>query len=273
VAVDVGQLYRATYEVRDANGALTNATVSLAVTLPDGVTAAPGSPFTPVNDSTGVYHVDFATATVGLHKFAWSSASPTTNKVDWVSVRRFISILSLAVGRDYLGQQDTRADEKIRSLLASTTRQIENRVGPVVVRSFTDRIRTGCYALRLPQRPVVTVTSITSIPTPATVYLTADLEVDTTAGVVRLVSDQPFKDGPWTAVYSAGRLDPSDDIIEAAQRLLWHAWTTQRGITADSVTPDLDDVGNYERAFIGAAHALPWYVSELLAPHKLMRVN
>src|SRR4249919_6668 len=106
MAVDLDSLYRATYTVRDAAGALTNATVSLAVTRPDQ-TAAPGSPFTPVNDSTGQYHVDYTATPAGLHKLAWSSTGPTTAKVDWLEVRQFASLISFADARAMLNEQST----------------------------------------------------------------------------------------------------------------------------------------------------------------------
>jgi hypothetical protein len=263
MAVDLGQLYRATYEVRDANGALTNATVSLAVTLPDGTTAAPGSPFTPVNDSTGVYHVDFATATVGLHKFAWTSTSPTTSKVDWVEVRQFISLISFADGKLHLNEQGSLQDEEIRSFMETATEVVESIVGPCIIRTFTDRVRTGGGQLLLPRFPVVSVTSVTSVRTPSTTYLTAELDVDLDAGVVSLNTGWGFTDGPWNVVYKAGRSIIPARYVQADKEMLWHLWTTQRGALADSTTPDLLDVAQFESP-LGVGFAIPNRVMELL---------
>lgn len=266
MAVDVGQLYRATYEVRDAAGALTNATVSLAVTLPDQ-TAAPGSPFTPVNDGTGLYHVDFATAQVGLHKFAWSSTSPTTNKVDWVEVRQFISLISLADARAHLNEQGTLQDEEIRSFMETATEVVESIVGPCVIATRTKWVDLEGDGSVMLKPPVVSVTSLTPAYVTGTSYATADLVVDAAAGIVRATSGFALSGGPWIATYKAGRAQIPARYVQADKEMLWHLWTTQRGQLADTTAPDMLDVATMEtQTPYGSAYpfSIPNRVRELL---------
>lgn len=247
MAVDLGQLYRATYTVFDATGALTDATVSLAVKQPDR-TAAPGSPFTPVHDSLGQYHVDYAATPAGLHELNWSSTGPTTAKTDWLEVRQFASLISFADARAMLSEQSTLQDEEIRSFMETATGVVEDIVGPCVIRTFIDQVDTNDgYCLLLPRAPVVSVTSLVPVFGGGASYVTADLLVNPDTGIVTLKTrGAPLIGGPWTATYVAGRSVISPIYVQAAKETLWDLWPSQRGATADSTSPDLLDVAEFE---------------------------
>src|SRR5262245_4504570 len=251
MAIDVGQLYRSTYTVYDATGALTDATVVLAVTLPDGVTAAPGSPYTPIRDSLGQYHVDYTATPAGLHKLAWSSTSPTTAKIDWLEVRQFVSLISFADARAMLNEQSTLQDEEIRSFMETATEMVEDIVWPCIIRTFIDRVNThDGYCLTLPRFPVISVTSLVPIYSGGTTYATAALAVDTQTGIVTNANrNGGLIGGPWNATYIAGRTVIAPKYVQAAKETLWDLWTiTQRGATADQIAPDVLDAAQFEPA-------------------------
>lgn len=101
----VGDSLTSRYEVRDPiTGALTNATVTLAVTLPDGSTLAP--PPTTANPGTGVYTGSWAGTVDGLWRWTWTASGAVTDKSDgavyvwplatalpWVPARRAVAAL------------------------------------------------------------------------------------------------------------------------------------------------------------------------------------
>lgn len=273
MAVDVGQLYRSTYNVLNESGQPTNATtVTLAITTYDAsgvaTTTTPGITNPPV--VTGQYLYDHPTTLEALHRFAWSTVSPTTAKTNWVWVGQHRSIISLEEARAHLNEQSTLQDEEIRSFMETATQVVEGIVGPCIPKTVIDyRVRSGSYQLLLPP-PVTSVTSVTSVRYPSTTWTTG-LDIDKEAGIVSLLSGAPFTLGPWNVTYTAGRpttLGPN--IRQAAKEMLWHLWTTQRGATADSTTPDLLDVAQFESsAPFGAGFSIPHRVLELLEPDRV----
>lgn len=243
MAIDLGTLYRSLYTVYDAAGAVTDANVTLTVTLPDQTSSGA---LTPTHDSTGQYHYDYQTTQSGLHRFAWSSTNPTTSKVDWVEVREFISLISFADAKAHLNEQSTLQDEEIRSFMETATEVVESIVGPCVIATRTKWVDLEGDGSVMLKPPVVSVTSLTPVYATGVSYVTADLAVDTAAGIVRTTSGYALAGGPWIATYKAGRAVIPARYVQADKEMLWHLWTTQRGQLADSTTPDILDVAAFE---------------------------
>jgi hypothetical protein len=65
---DVGDQIDIRHEVRDADGALTAATVAVTVTAPAGTTSTP----TVTTTSTGIYDASFTATTVGVWRWTWT---------------------------------------------------------------------------------------------------------------------------------------------------------------------------------------------------------
>jgi hypothetical protein len=65
---DVGDQIDIRHEVRDADGALTAATVAVTVTAPGGTTSTP----TVTASSTGIYDASFTATTVGVWRWTWT---------------------------------------------------------------------------------------------------------------------------------------------------------------------------------------------------------
>src|SRR5215471_8595827 len=186
MAIETGQTYRSTLEVRQADGTLvTPSTYTYTVTLPDQTTAAGSVAVASVGRLTG----DYTTAQAGLHKGKWVTTSPGTVKTDWFDVREFRSLLPLDEARDYLGIADTTWDEKIRSLLTGVTRLIERRIGSCCIRQIIGEFIIGDIrdAIRLPSGPLPTsasVVSITSIYPAGNTYAAADVICDPDSSMV-----------------------------------------------------------------------------------------
>ncbi len=253
MALDVGQTYRWSYDVRDAAGALTNAaTITLTITLPDQTTATPTITNPPA--ATGKYLYDYVLTQPGTYKFAGLTTAPGTAKTDYASARDYRSLLGLDEAREYLGLPDTSRDELIRSLLGAVTKHIERYIGTCIPKAISGELIPGDIrdTIRLPSGPALStsaVTSIISIWSGGPSWAAADLTVDAVpGGQVYPASGMPFTGGPWRWSGTAGRLVISDDVLEGAKLALWELWAPLRGVTADQIEPSMSEVSDYETA-------------------------
>ena len=248
--IDLGAAQLIAFDVTDETGALANASnVTLTVTSPDGVTDY--VPVTNPPDVTGAYRVTYLPAAAGHYEWSAVTTVPNAAYGDSFNVRAWRSILSLADARDYLDLRDTSRDNVLRATLAGITQLIERQIGTCVIKPVTGEWIPGDVRdmLRLPSGPVPTATSVTSV---ASVYpqgptwTTADLIVNPAAGTVRLASLLPFWFGPWTWTGTAGRAEFPADVIEGAKAALFDLWAPQRGVSADSLEPSMEEVSTYE---------------------------
>lgn len=265
--IDTGQVYHATLTVRDLTGALVNAaTCVLTITRPDGSTSTPAV----TNSGTGQYYADYTTAAPGLHKAAWVTTVPGTAATDWFNVRQFVSILSLAEAKAHLtagtgATNWTGDDDELRNFLAATTEVIEAKAGPCARRTVTQLTGADETAMQiaLNQFPVISVASVASTWPGGPSWTTAQLDVDTDAGLVNLAPPMvmPFFLGPWIVTYDVGRAIVPERLIHAGKELLRHLWDTQRGQLAAPV------LGGGEQFVTssGMSFSVPLRVLEMLA--------
>lgn len=264
--IDTGQVYQATLTVRDATGTLINAdTVTLTITLPDGTTTTPAVTNPPA--VTGQYVYDYPTTQAGEHKFAWTTTSPGTAATDYINVRDYASILSLAEAKNSLSTGTAAAtwtgdDNELRDFLAAVTEVIETKTGPCVRRTVTQRINDTCSGvITLTQYPVLSVTSVTSVWTGGPTWTGSSLVVDEDAGTVTTqLGAVPFYYGPWDIATVVGRTIIPERIIHAAKELLGHLWETQRGQLAAPILGGGETVTTSN----GMTFAVPYRVLELL---------
>jgi hypothetical protein len=233
--IDTGQVYHATYTIK--NQATAPATTTLTITLPDGTST------TPINAAAGqgaasgpdwLIAYDYTTAQPGLHKTAWQTTSPGTAAADYFNVRSFISILSLAEAKLHLsagpGTTWTADDDELRNFLQAVTEAVESKAGACIRRTITQRVADGGCTIVLNTRPVISVTSVTSVWTGGPSWTGASLVLDADAGTVTTqLGAVPFYYGPWDVVHVTGRAVIPERIIHAAKELLRHLWETQRG--------------------------------------------
>lgn len=101
-----------------------------------------------------------------------------------------------------------------------------HNVGPIVARSFTDRVTARLGRLILPRTPAQSVTSLTRV-SDGLVYLTAALIVDKVSGIVTAVDDT-VESGEYDAIYTAGRNPVPVSLKQAVLIIAGHHWQTQQ---------------------------------------------
>jgi len=262
VAVDVGQVYRASIDVTDVNNAPVNPqAATLTVTWRNATgdqsqafalapTAGQGTLPTP--SPTGHVYYDWTFTEPGTYTFGWVTTGPGNGTADQITCRPYYAAVSLAEAMDWLGEQGTGQAVKVRGLVGLATRVAERIVGPTVPRRFTEEWIPGTTreVLRVPRPPLPDKTAVETI---ASVYpggpawpRDGALVVNPAAGTVRLASLLGFWWGPWTCTYTAGRLVLSEGITGGVLEILSDLWASQRWITPDSPQPDPGDVSLWE---------------------------
>lgn len=264
--IDTGQVYRITYTIK--NQGVAPSSVSLTITLPDGTTATPSPGTGSASGSDWLITYDYATTQAGLHKAAWATTSPQTAGTDSFNVRAFASILSLSEAKTHLSAGPattwTGDDDELRNFLAAVTEVIESKVGPCVRRTVTQRVADGGPVLVLPQFPVISVTSVTSVWTGGPSWTGSSLVLDSEAGTVTTqLGAVPFYYGPWDVVTVVGRAIVPEKYIHASKELLRHLWETQRGQL--EAGPLSAVAGETFTSTAGLTFTVPYRVLEMLA--------
>jgi hypothetical protein len=253
-----GQVYRTTIVVGDNSAPPGSA--SLVITKPDG-TFVPGvvAVNSPAGSGTMIY--DYTLPSAGLFKFAWTTTGPgTAPPPEFINVRDYRSIVSMAEVRAHLNKVSTATDDELSAFLMVATELVENKVGTCVPTTFTERIEEGRYRLVLAHHPVITVASVTSVWPNGPVWPTAQLRWDADAGIVDQVSPFPFYWPPWDVAYTCGRQVIAERWVHAAKEQIRHLWETQRG----SQPPALLQGEEVFTASSGWSFSVPRRVLELL---------
>ncbi len=262
-------------------GVLTDpTTLTLTIRRPDG-TDLPAYTYNPgpvVRDSVGTFHCDVATAdiaTVGHYQDKWVStgvgAGVRASAFDVFDPFE-VQILTLPDAKDHLNitAANTQYDMMIQIWLDTIDENIERAIGgPVVTRSVTERVEAvdGGRVLPLRKRPVVAVTSVTSVQAGQAIDVT-DVEIDSNANVVRRRLGWPFLVGGFgtvwppvfTVVYTAGLgTSVSAPVSAAARIILDHLWAIQHG---PSARPTVG--GDDTTQMFGMSFAIPNRALELL---------
>lgn len=226
----LGAVARLSTTVKNAAGTLTNpVAITLTIQLPDGTTVGP---FTPTNDSTGVYHHDYTTAHAGRHVARWVTTNPTgadEEPFEVAAVWSEAGILSLAEGKEHLNidADDLDYDEEIQGFIRAITEVCERHVGAVARTTHTEKHRGG-RGIVLLRAPVLSLTSVTAIETSGTDQTVADLDLDQPTGIVQR-KDGGWMRGPFRVTYVAGQTQIPAHVRLAALIILQHMWETQRG--------------------------------------------
>jgi hypothetical protein len=260
---DLGDVVPLAVDVKNAAGALTNATtIALTITLPDGTTATPTVTNPPA--VTGRYTYDYQSAQAGRHTVRWVSTTPNAAYTDAfdVDVAAPSGVVSLADVKAHLNLTATTHDEELRLFIDSATDAVEHLVGPVVKRTVVERVRAYGAAMILAHVPVVSVTSIAAAITGGTTYEVADLSLSGDAGLLYRLDGASFA-STLNVTYVAGRAIVPPAIRLAALIIVGHLWETQRGATPAALAQGA------EEAPVLAGFALPNRALELLRPFQL----
>jgi hypothetical protein len=271
--IDLGDVFQVAVAIRDDAGELTDpATATLTITLPDLTPVTPAVPLPPAE--TGILRIDYQTVQAGRHPWRLTTTGPVTAHADMFDVRDALPplLFSLQDAKEHLNIAPgiTTHDEEVRRFLEAVTEVVEHNpewgVGPVAVRTYTDRVHDyATRALVLRHRPVLAITSVTAVLDGGTDYDPLELDVDEQAGVVirKGAAGLWFTGGPWDVVYSAGRRQVSSAITHAGRIILQHLWATQRG--RESRRPPSASSGDgVEARAAGLTFSVPRRAIELL---------
>jgi hypothetical protein len=262
--LDVGQTYRSTLAVVDDQGAPANpSAAALVITLPDGTTTSPAVTLPPAQK--GLLLVDYKSTAAGLHQEAWSTTGPDTASADVFNVRAYVAMISIAEAMQHLNMTKPPADggNELRRFIMATTQLVENKVGYIVPRSFTDVVAEtgqGGRTLLMPRRPVMAVTSVASVWPSGPTFDPAGLDFDNDAGIIWQKTGYPFWWGPWRVTYKVGQPVFPETWEQAAKEQLRHLWKTQRGAQAPAVVQGEEEF----TSTTGWSFSVPRRVLELL---------
>lgn len=233
--IELGETYSSgLYEMRDSAGVLGAATVTVAVTLPDGTSASP----TVANPATGQYTFDYLTTQVGSHSYVVSATGGVLGTLIRkiadtfaVGTAAAAGIVSMAEAKNHLNIPLTKTswDEELELMIAAATEKIEDRCGPVLRRTVTNERHPGrATVVYLHETPVISVTSAVPIAGGSAIS-TAGLDVDPLSGRVAYLTGGAFPWGEHYWTYVAGRLLIPAGLRLAALNFVKGSWETQRG--------------------------------------------
>jgi len=277
----LGQPVRISTTVRDVTGALVDAgtlTLVVKISAVDGTQTTTGTYASPAHDGTGLYHQDIPVtdlATIGHYQYVWTSTGSGAGAVpgdfDVYDPYR-TAVISLQDAKDMLNipQATTSYDTEIASFIATIEASLRGLTGgPIVNRTITgERCQfTGWYEqLQVRHRPLVSVTSITSVQSGTVLDITAGLDINPAGRTIRKKDGSPFSSDSTAVLvtYVAGwgtQVPPS--INTAARVILAHLWDTQHG---PSARPSMGPVEMVTPP--GFGFAVPAYAAELLGGHQ-----
>lgn len=178
MSYDPGDPWAPTLEVYNENEALTDATVSVTITAPDGVTSTPGV----THVSTGKYKTTLTLTTSGRWEAAWTVSGTVTGvETQYAYVRRLGSnVISLDDVKNALNATLTVDDSEIERMLDAAIAEYEEYVGPIAG-PLTETYSGGeRIVLNAPN-----VTAVTAVEyTDGTTVDVTDLDLDTRIGVL-----------------------------------------------------------------------------------------
>lgn len=230
--IDLGDTYTLTAEARDAAGNLANATTAaLTITLPDGTTVTP----TPANPPavTGQYAHPLVTTMAGRHVARWVFTGGVPDQA-WtdafeVAPQASLALVSLAEVKKHLNiaATNTAHDDELRGFIASVTDVVEDIVGVVARRSFTETYSGRRQrAILLRRRPVVSVTSVVE---DGVAVAASDYSVTGAGVLTRLYGRWASGVDNVTVTQVAGRPSTPASVLDGAKELIRINWRPQSG--------------------------------------------
>jgi hypothetical protein len=271
-----------TVQQRNTDGTYTLVDASTVTTVVylaavDGTQTTTGTYASPTHISLGKYQQDVPTAdltVIGHYQYVVTTtgtgAGVTVGDFDVYDPKR-TAVISLADGKDMLNipQATTTSDAEIAAYIATIESSLRGMLGgPIVNKTITaERVEfAGWYEmLQVRQRPLVSVTSITSI-TGTVIDITAGLDINPAARTIRRKDGSAFStDSPVALVtYVAGWGTAVPPAVNLAARIIlsW-LWETQHGPAARPSMGGVDLMATVP----GFPYAIPNGAAELLKGH------
>lgn len=217
--------------VLDAAGAPANAdAVTLTVTLPDRTTATPTVTNPPA--TVGEYAHPYVVTQPGRHVARWmftgSVPDQAYSDVFTAAAADWPAIVGLAETKRHLNidASDTSVDDELRGFILSASAVVEDVVGVVAVREFSQRASGGQRHIVLDRRPVV---SVISIEVDGELVDPGDYTVSESGLVARRSGCWPPGLRNMEIAYVAGRPVPPPNVLDAVRELIRINWRPQQG--------------------------------------------
>jgi hypothetical protein len=239
-------------------GVLTDATVVVTVTKPDGTTTAP----TPVHTATGLYDATVTVDQAGVWTWVWTASGAVTSKEtgQFTAIAPRVLVADFAEFKAHLNRTDLTDDAELRTYLVAATDWVERTIGgPLSVQTFTESVPVSGWWITPSQRPLVSVTSLT--PELGALLDPSAYVVDTLRGAIR-IRWGAFT-GWYTLVYKAGYAVIQERHKLAGLIVAAHLWQIQNG-GGGMPFPGDSDVPQF-----GQGYAIPNRAKELLAPDRI----
>lgn len=161
-----------------------------------------------------------------------------------------------------LDPTDTGNDDELWFMLTAAGATVEQRVGAMEVRTVQSRVTVGGYpTVRLPQEPIISVTSVTNAATGVAVPAP---NLDTLTGSLTWA---PMIPGGYDVTYVVGREPVPPDLMLATLIVARQLWDTQRNAAPLGFTSMAG-----QEIQIPMGFAIPRRAAELMAPHRLLTV-
>jgi hypothetical protein len=235
-------------------GAPAGGTYAVALTRPDGTNFTP-----PTINTTPAVSVTFTPDMAGRWLIRWTSSTVIGAYTDiadvWPQDPKFI--ISLDDARTALQMAPNTPPETLDDLrlyIAAATPVIEDMVGPVSIRTTTQRVQKGWAFAALYDRP----NSVTSVVLDdASTVPVGDYTVDLGPGIVTF--NYALAQGA-TITYATGPALVPQNVRQATRELVKHWWQLGRNTRGGTAPP--------AEAWTPAGFAVPRRVIELCEPSK-----
>ncbi|MDX3101753.1 head-tail connector protein [Nonomuraea angiospora] len=261
---DLGDKVPLSIAVTDSENVPANAgNVSLTITLPDGSTTTI-DPVVPT--STGIYDYDYLAVQAGRHNAYWLATG--VNACSFSDVFDVVpaddgDFVSLADVKHHLKKLTDEDDEDLRWFIGAACQVIKDRMGHVAPATVVADLSARRGVLVLPERPVISITSVVRLPggeavPPADPLAGTDGWTLKNSEGVLLV---PAWCGDVRTTYRVGRSPLPQNFRLAALDLVRHLWQGSQHNNGGGrpALGDSDAIAASVRPY-----ALPYRVSELL---------
>lgn len=259
MSYDVGDLVTLSTVVRDASGALVNTpTLTIAVTKPDGTVLTP-APTVTNTGTNGLYTAPLTVTAAGIWTYLWTSAGTVvgtdSGQIEVRAARQLVA--SIEEFKGHTRFTTTVDDGRLLDCLVGVTDLMEEWVGPVTPREFTEKHMVRGRVITPRHHPLVSVESIT--PHEGTAWDTSQYDVDTELNLIYLATT--YSRLLCTLVLTAGH-DPWPGRLKLAGLIVaQHEWSVRNG-NGGRPSPDMDALAMVP----GTGYLVPHRALELMRP-------